>query len=154
MGSESAAYIELLNALRTEVKDLIEGMGPDQLNWAPLDDDTNSPGVLVAHIAGSESFWVHQVVGGMDVNRDRDAEFAMRASNAADLQGHLDRIGETSSHVLMPLSGDDLDQTKTARPGEPPVSLRYAVLHQIEHMGQHLGHLSLTAQLYSATRHD
>ena len=54
----------------------------------------------------------------------------------------------------MPLSGDDLDQTKTAKPGEPPVSLRYAVLHQIEHMGQHLGHLSLTAQLYSATRHD
>ena len=152
MSAESQAYIERLDALRDEVKQLIQAMGPDELNWVPLDTDANSPVVLVTHIAGSESFWVHQVVGGMDVRRDRDAEFTARASSAADLQALLDRTGATTRRVLQALSTDDLEESRPARPGEAPVSLRYAVLHQIEHMGQHLGHLSLTTQLYGAAR--
>ena len=114
----------------------------------PSAADTNSVGVLVAHTAGAESFWIHQVVGGIDVGRDRDAEFATKDSSSAALQALLSRTGDTTRKVLS--GGPDLDKVVVPRPGESPSSLRYSVVHMIEHMGQHLGHLGLTKQLYAA----
>lgn len=150
MAGEIETYAERLDALRREVAEAIHDMGADELNWAPTADETNSPAALVAHIAGSESFWVHQVIGGLDINRDRDSEFRTRAADSAGLEDLLLTTGETSGAVLRKASGEDLSRTRTARPGEPPVSLRYAIVHQIEHMSQHLGHLTLTKQLYAA----
>ena len=148
MSTETETYIQVLDALRQEVAETIDGMDADALNWVPSAADTNSTAVLVAHIAGSESFWIHQVVGGIDVSRDRDAEFATKGSDAADLQALLSKTGDTTRDVLS--NGPDLDRVVVPRPGELPSSLRYAVVHQIEHMGQHLGHLGLTKQLYES----
>ena len=150
MTTEAEAYIERLDYLLGEVKNVIQGMSQEELNWMPLATDTNSPCVLATHIAGSVGFWIHQVVGGIDVHRDRDAEFEAKAAAAAELEALLDRAAQTTRDVLQNLSSDDLSQTKDVRPGQAPVSLRWAVLHTIEHLGQHLGHLTLTKQLYAA----
>ena len=151
MSTETQAYIERLDHLRNEAKKVIQGMSSEELNWVPLPADTSSPAVLATHFAGSEGFWVHQVAGGVDVHRDRDAEFAARVSTAAELEALLERTGETTRQTLQRLSGDDLDQSAQGIRGET-VTRRYAVLHAIEHLGQHLGHLSLTKQLYAARR--
>jgi len=150
MTTEDEAYIERLDYLLNEVKNVIQGMSQVELNWTPLATDTNSPCVLATHIAGSVGFWVHQVVGGIDVHRDRDAEFVAKAASAAELEALLDRAAQTTRNVLQNLSGDDLSQTKDVRPGQPPMSLRGAVLRSISHLGEHLGHLTLTKQLYAA----
>ena len=150
MSAEIEAYIEQLDYLRGEVKQALDSLQPEELDQAPLPSDTNSPGVLVTHMAGSESFWVHQVAGGMDVERDRDAEFRSAGASAADLAATLDRTGDKTRQVLRGLSGDDLDRTAQARPGEPPVTTRYAVLHALEHMAQHVGQLALTVQVLHA----
>ena len=150
MATESQAYIERLDYLRNEVKKAIQGMSTEELNWAPRDKDTNSACVLVTHIAGTEGFWIHQMVGGTDVDRNRDTEFAARASNVAELKALLDSTAQTTRNILQNLSSDDLGQTKEPRSGAEPVSLRYGILHTIEHLGQHLGHLTLTKQIYAA----
>ena len=150
MSAETEAYIHELDQLRGEVAKAIHGMATDGLNTAPLPHDANSPVVLATHIAGSERFWVHQVVGGIDVHRDRDAEFVARAESPADLERVLEITGNTSRDIIRGLSDDDLGKTKTARAGEEPVSLRSAILHQMAHMAQHLGHLDITKQLYNA----
>ena len=148
MSAETDTYIQVLDALRQEIAETIDGMNAGALDWVPPAADTNSVAALVAHTAGAESFWIHQVVGGIDVGRDRDAEFATTGRSSADLQALLRKTGETTREVL---NGDpDLDKVVVARPGEPPSSLRYSVIHMIEHMGQHLGHLGLTKQLYEA----
>jgi hypothetical protein len=150
MSAEIEAYIESLDSLRRAATEVIRGMSAEELGWAPLAADTNSPTVLATHMAGSEGFWVQQVVGGIDVRRDRDAEFVARDSTAAELEAMLERTGRTSRDVLRGLSGTDLGDTRPARTGEDPVSVRHAILHQIEHMALHLGHLALTHQLYEA----
>ena len=149
MTTEAQAYIERLDYLRNEVKKEIHGMSTEELNWAPLASDTNSACALATHIAGTEGFWIHQVVGGRDVPRDREAEFATRDSSVAELETLLDRTAQTTRNLLQDISRDDLGQTREPRPGAELVSLRYAILHTIEHLAQHLGHIALTKQLYA-----
>lgn len=85
MSAETDAYIQVLDELRQDVAETIEGMDEEALDWAPSAPDTNPAGVLVAHIAGAESCWIHQVVGGIDVGHDRDAEFATKGIASTDL---------------------------------------------------------------------
>lgn len=152
MATEAEVYIDRLDYLRNEVKKAIHGMSAQEVNWAPLPTDTNSPCVLATHIAGSESRSIHQMVGGIAVNLTRDAEFAARGSSASELEALLDRVAPTTRSVLQNLSSDDLSQAKVMRPGEAPVSLRFVILRTIMHLSEHLGHLNLTKQLYAARR--
>jgi uncharacterized damage-inducible protein DinB len=152
MATEIATYVERMDALRAETAEAVGQMDAEELNWAPAGEDTNSPAAIVAHIAGSEAFWIHQVVGDMAVSRDREAEFKTKAAASADLVRILTRTGDVSRGVLQRTSVDSLAETKTPRPGHEPASLRWAILHQIEHMAQHLGHLTLTRQLYRQGR--
>lgn len=58
----------------------------------------------------------------------------------------LRKTGDTTREVLR--GNPDLEQVVVQRPGKPPSSVRHAIIHVIEHTGQHLGHLSLTKQLH------
>lgn len=148
MPTEAEACIERLDYLRNEVKKELRDMTPEALNWRPTPADTNSPYAIANHIAGIEAQWIHQFVGGLEIQRSREAEFAAKGNSVADLNAMLDRAGDTTRRVLRTLSAEDLAKTKSPAPGREQLSYRWVVLHTIEHMGQHLGHLSLTRQLY------
>ena len=153
MNAEIQAYVFHFDYLHDEVKRAIHGMSEEELNWAPLPDDTNSPAALVTHMAGAENFRLCEIVGGTSIQRDRDLEFVVVAFSADGLEVLLDTTSQATRAVLENLSGDDLDQTRSAaHPWEPPLTARWNVLHTIEHYGLHLGHLSLTKQLYAARR--
>ena len=148
MTSESAAYLERLDYLRDEFKKEIRNMSPEELAWKPLGEDTNSANVLATHVAGTEAFHIHQLVGGIDVNRNREAEFAASGMDPSHLEQMLSDTGETTRQVLSNATTADLDETFDYR-GQS-VTRRWAVLHTLEHIGQHLGHMTLTRQLYRA----
>ncbi|MBI4310764.1 MAG: DUF664 domain-containing protein [Chloroflexi bacterium] len=150
MPTEAEACIERLDYLRGEAKKEIRGMTANALNWKPSVPDTNTPAAIVTHMAGTEAQWLHQFVGGMELQRSRDAEFAVKATSVEDLEALLDRTGETTRRILRKLSNDDMNKLQQPSQGREPVSYRWAALHTIEHLGQHLGHLSLTKQLYRA----
>ncbi len=152
MDSEIQAYIEIFDYMRDEVKKAIQGMSAEEMNWKPLARDTNSAAVLITHLAGAESFRIHQVVGGTDIGRNRDTEFAARASSVADLTALLDRTAARSRAVLEKVRSKDLDKVVTAREGEAPASLRWGLLYNLQHYGQHLAAISLTRQLYAARK--
>ena len=152
MDSEIQAYVEMLDYMRDEVKKAIQGMTAEELNWVPMPKDTNSASVLVTHLAGAESFRVHQVIGGTDIGRNRDAEFMAKARSVAELETLLDRTGGRSRAALEKVRGTDLDTVTTAREGEAPASLRWNILYNIQHYGQHLAAISLTRQLYAARK--
>ena len=150
MDAEIQEYIKVFDYMRDEVKKAIQGMTAEELNWTPLAKDANSAAVLITHLAGAESFRIHQVVGGTDVGRDREAEFRAKARSVADMEAVLDRTAAKSRAVLEKTSSRDLDKVVTARPGEAPASLRWNLLYNIQHYGQHLAAISLTRQLYTA----
>ena len=151
---ELAGYLQMIEDLRGQVRDLIADLPIEALDWRPLESSgehtTNSLAVLATHIAGAERFWVAEVVGGRPPMRDRDAEFATRAASASQLVDLLGKVGEETHEVFSTLDDTDLDGTREARGRVIPV--RWCILHVVDHSALHLGHMQLTYQLWMGGR--
>ena len=150
MDPEAQNYITMLDNLRNRLKEAVRDMTADQLNWAPPAKDVNSPYILAYHITGSETMWIHQIVGQRHVSRDRDAEFRATGDSPAALNERLDSVAATSREIIAGLTLDDLKQLRTqpTRRGGDQTPVRWCITHLIEHYAEHLGHLDLTIQLY------
>jgi uncharacterized damage-inducible protein DinB len=150
MPPELASYLQMIEDLRGQVREMIAGLPSEALNWRPLEGTeehaTNSLAVLAAHVAGAEHFWIGEVVGRLPPSRDRDAEFATAAASAAELTELLGQIGEETRQVFSALSEADLEGTRDAWGRVIPV--RWCILHVIDHTALHLGHMQLTHQLW------
>jgi uncharacterized damage-inducible protein DinB len=148
MLSELDNYLQRIEDLRGQVRDLIADLPAKALNWRPINDDaTNSLAVLAAHVAGAEHFWIGEVVGGHPPTRDRDAEFTTQANNASELVRLLEDTGAETREVFATLTEAHLDGTRQARGRTIPV--RWCILHVIDHTALHLGHMQLTYQLWN-----
>lgn len=148
MLSELDNYQRRIEDLRGQVHDLIVDLPPEALNWRPLPDtgEVNSLAVLAAHVAGAEHFWIGEVVGGLPASRDRDAEFATTAEDAAELVRLLEATGAETRRVFARMTPSDLDGEREARDRTIPV--RWCILHVVDHTALHLGHMQLTYQLW------
>lgn len=150
MLNETQNYLHMIEDLRSQVGDLIADLPAEALNWRPIEasDDhaTNSLAVMAAHVAGAERFWMAEVVGGRPSTRDRDAEFQVEVTAAAELLDRLNRNGPETREILSALTQDDLDSTRQS--GDRTVPVRWAILHVIDHTALHLGHMQLTYQLW------
>lgn len=144
----------MIEDLREQAGELIADLPVEALNWRPIEgaDDhaTNSLAALAAHVAGAERFWIAEVIGRRPPTRDRDAEFATQAADAAEVQRRLEEVGSETREVLSNLSESELGSTREARGREVPV--RWAILHVIDHTALHLGHMQLTYQLWMSGR--
>ncbi|MCX6029467.1 MAG: DUF664 domain-containing protein [Chloroflexi bacterium] len=147
---ELVHYLQLLDDLRHQVRELIADLPADTLNWRPIADQdehaTNSLAVLAAHVAGAEHFWIAEVIGQRPATRDRDAEFRIAAADASDLLRRLDAGAAETAEVLSSLSETDLNGVRVARGRE--VTVRWGILHVIDHAALHLGHMQITYQLW------
>ena len=150
MDSELEHYLQRIEDLRGQVRSLIADLPPEALNWRPIEGRkehaTNSLAILATHIAGAERFWIGEVVGGHPSTRDRDAEFTIRATNAAELVHLLEETGAGTRALFSTLNPVDLDSVREARDRTIPV--RWCILHVIDHTALHLGHMQLTYQLW------
>ncbi|MFC1886464.1 DinB family protein [Thermodesulfobacteriota bacterium] len=149
MSTEIQHYINTLNELRDQVKQQIDGLSQEELDWRPIDAEgelsTNSLAVAAVHIAGSEPFWMKEIIDGRNINRDRAAEFTTKGIELSELHKRLDAAGQITSEVLPFLSAAQLDEERKWR--DQTVSVRWCILHVIDHTAQHLGHMQLTRQL-------
>ncbi len=150
MLSELDNYAQRIEDLRRQVSQLIADLPAEALNWRPTpatgDHATNSLAVLAAHIAGAEHFWIAEVVGGHPPTRDRDAEFAIQASDASELCRLLEETEMETREVLSNLREVDLDGVREVKGRKVPV--RWGILHVIDHTALHLGHMQITYQLW------
>ena len=147
-------YINRLDDLHNQVSSLIAELPAEALNWRPIegmdDHTTNSLAVLTAHLAGAEHFWIAEVIGGQPATRDREAEFAMVAAAPAEILQILERISQETKQVLSTLGESDLNDTRQVK--GRTVSVRWSILHVIDHTSLHLGHMQITYQLWTGGR--
>ena len=151
MITELANYFGRIEDLRSQISGLIIELPVQGLNWRPIIGKdahvTNSLAVLTCHIAGAEHFWIAEVVGGRPETRDRDAEFATLVTNAAEVLHFLEKTAQETREVFSTLGETDLNGTRQAEGRTIPV--RWCILHVIDHMALHLGHMQITYQLWS-----
>ena len=150
MDAEAQNYLDSFVNLHAEMGKIVRDLPAEALNRTLLPADTNSIAVLVAHMCGSETLWVHQALSGRDVGRDRDAEFRTRASSPAELTALIDRTEAQTRRLLESLPDATLGEVVDLGGGRPQMSKRACLMHAIEHGSLHLGHLELTRQLAPA----
>jgi uncharacterized damage-inducible protein DinB len=149
----SAAFV--LKDDFAELRRSLDGLPDEALNWKPAGDGTNSIAVLVTHVLHSTRSWISVAVAAPLPDRDRDSEFRVTANKTGDLVALLDDLGGQITSLLN--SSGDIDwaaNRKTHMRPDPSlpdyVPASFALLHAIEHFGQHVAHVSLTRQLWDA----
>lgn len=76
----------------TKLRIAVEALPADVL-WSRPNEQSNSVGNLLLHLAGNVRQWIVCGVGGAPGSRNRDAEFAARSGPpAADLLADLERV--------------------------------------------------------------
>jgi len=89
-----------------------------------------------------------EIIGRTPIQRDREAEFAAQGVSLADLKARLDAAAKIAQEVLSPLTEPQLEEARQFR--DRTVTVRWAILHVIEHFATHIGHMQLTRQLWLA----
>ncbi len=141
------ALYDRLQELHTELHNALDGLDSSALDWSP-GPEMNSLAILAEHVAGSERFWIGDVVARDDSGRVRAAEFETSGQDAAALQARLAETLAYSRSVLARLTTADLGRECETPDGEYTYTVAWALLHALEHTAGHVGHCQMIRQLW------
>jgi uncharacterized damage-inducible protein DinB len=124
-------------------------LGDERVNRRPIGPRTNAVAALVIHCCEVSEFWLGHVALGRPSERDRDTEFD-RTASVQEL-GNL--VGRAVERVVVDLQRLDAGEgtgheVRSFLPGGD-TSDAALVLHVIEELYQHLGHMELAADALS-----
>lgn len=116
-----------------------------------IDDEANSIGTVVKHIAGNlVSRWSDFLTAdGEKPNRKRDTEFELIGDTRESLMEFWERGWEELFNALVPLTADDFARTVTIR-GEPH-TIAEAINRQLTHYAYHIGQIVLLAKHFRSS---
>lgn len=134
--------------------DIVTGLGEDLANQALEVPGSNSPFAILTHCLGVVEWWSGEMVAGVDVQRDRDAEFAAR--------GRVGEIAEavrrTRAHLVDNLARLD-PLAPPAKPADGELSAYPygrtqggVLMHVFHELAQHLGQMEVTRDVLLARR--
>lgn len=120
-------------------------LGEPLVNERPLGDRTNAVGALIVHCCGLTEFWLGHVALGEPSSRDRDSEFTATPT-LAELHAMVDATLARSSELVARLeAGEGTDEGGRQFHPTGDESDAGMVLHVVEELFQHLGHMELAA---------
>ena len=135
----------LQSEYRTKIRAAVEALPPDALWWR-ANDQSNSVGNLLLHLAGNVRQWMISAVGGAPDLRHRAAEFAATAGpTRTELLGNLDGVLDEVDRILAALTPDGLLERRTIQGRD--LSVLDAIFICVEHFSMHLGQIILLAKL-------
>lgn len=147
--SETEVYATVLRGSLTAIAQTIDEMPATQLD-THLHDGASSPAELAGHVVGAIRGYALGVGCGLDVERDRAAEFATAGVPSGELSAALRSLADDIDAAMAsvdPAVFNELTVPEQSLFGAAPtreVSRRDALVGAIRHAGEHLGHLQLT----------
>lgn len=130
---------------------VLDRLDDSSVNQRPHGPSTNSVAALVVHCCGMAPFWLEHVGLGLPTDRDRDAEFVAEAT-IGELRDAIDELRARCEELLGRLE-TSASATYHERRVELPGGDRSdasVVLHVLEELYQHLGHMEITADALTA----
>ncbi len=136
-------------ALRAQ-RDIVVGLGDELANRRPDLPGANSPYAILTHSLGVMAYWSSTVNLGVEVPRDRAAEFTATGP-VEELAARVEPALEAFREAALAAKG-------SAPPANPPSHRHDAwlgtrggiLLHVYEELAQHLGQLEITRDLLRA----
>jgi len=143
-GDEKESLKAFLDKQRAIVLWKLEGLGDEDLRRAMVPSGTNLLG-MVKHLAVVEYGWFCM---SFDIETeplpDRDAHLTVAADETTEgILAFYQRARAAADTVI---AERDLDDVGTARSGDP-VSLRWILLHLIEEIARHAGHMDIVREM-------
>jgi uncharacterized damage-inducible protein DinB len=121
-------------------------LGDDRVNDRPLGPDTNAVAALIVHCCAVTEFWIGHVALGRPTSRDRESEFSTTAT-VAELHAMVESAIAQLAEDLAAIDEGRVQPDRTGRQflegGDE--SDGAIVLHVLEELYQHLGHMELAA---------
>ena len=134
----------LTEEYRTKLRRAVEAIPADAI-WRRPNDQSNSVGNLLLHLAGNVRQWIVSGVGGAADTRDRPAEFSTGGGvSPEELLARLDAVLKEADQVLAGLSPLDLMDRRTIQGRD--VSVMAAVYSAVQHFSTHLGQIIWVAK--------
>ena len=135
----------LLTEYRTKIRLAVDALPEDSLWWR-ANDQSNSVGNLLLHLAGNVRQWMVSGVGGAPDIRHRGAEFAAHGGQPrAELLANLNQVLDDVERVMDGLTPETLLERRTIQGRD--VTVLDAIFICVEHFSMHLGQIILVAKL-------
>jgi hypothetical protein len=147
-GGTSATLIALFRQVHQHLRDELDGLEDDALNWVPM-PGANSIATIVAHLVGSEAETL-RCVAGVACERDRDAEFVASTLAGQDVLLLLDGADDLIAELEPRIDGSRM-ATEFSLPTLPAHDVRPGLSWLIcnyGHAREHVGQIQLTKQLH------
>jgi uncharacterized damage-inducible protein DinB len=130
----------------TQMLSVADRLGDGRVNERPVRPGTNAVGALIVHCCAVTEFWIGHVALGRPSSRDREAEFSATAT-LADLHAMVEATVTQVAENLAEIEKGNTQRDRTDRqfllPGDE--SDGAIVLHVLEELYQHLGHMEIAA---------
>jgi hypothetical protein len=138
------AITYLRHAFR-QMLDVADRVGEPRINERPLGDDTNAIAALIIHCCEVAEFWMGHVALARTSTRQREDEFS-RTATLAELHVLVDEtLVRIELDVELLESGQGRDEGGRQFLQDGDTSDASVVLHVLEEIYQHLGHMELAA---------
>lgn len=134
---ESRRYLS--SAYLPRIRACVEQL-PNDAIWWRANEESNSIGNLILHLAGNVRQWIASGVGGAPDTRDRQAEFDRREpiSNAELLATLTAAVGAADA-ALARVTPAELPERRTIQGHDTTVF--EAIYHVVEHFSTHTGQI-------------
>jgi len=147
---DKATYLRFCDEALTHMRQIVVELGDELANRRPDLPGANSPVQILTHCLGVMAYWAREVNLGVDVHRDRPAEFeavcrvAELAESVEQARGRFHDDVAATSFEAAPVRGkqDDFErglQTQGA-----------VLMHIYEELAQHRGQLEITRDVLVA----
>lgn len=127
----------------TQMGEAIDRLGEPLINERPHGPDTNAVAALVVHCCGVAEFWLGHVALGRPSIRAREEEFSTTATVEELHRLIATTIEQIGSDLVRLDAGAGTDEGGRVFLPESDLSDASVVLHVIEELYQHLGHMEL-----------
>ena len=133
----------------TKIRLAVADLSYDDI-WRRPNEDSNSIGNLVVHLAGNIRQWIVAGIGGAPSDRDRASEFAMRnGPMLPELLNLLDAAVKDADKILAKLDKNDLAAERTIQGRE--TNVLDAIYHVVEHFSMHTGQIIMLTKMLTAS---
>ncbi|MBI2248257.1 MAG: DinB family protein [Armatimonadetes bacterium] len=148
MDSEVKPFLQTIDLLHEDIYRAVEPLTDDGINWRHP-HLTNTVGILLRHVAGSERQWILEAVGGRSIQRKRDEEFGRERLRKAPLVENLRRAQAEVKEMLEGMSAGRLmeEVEQTFRGKTVTFTKSWGILHSIQHTAYHLGQIQLFSKM-------
>ncbi len=128
-----------------DLRQAVDGLDGEALNWRPVGDESSSVYVLVSHMMGMAK-GMCAIARGEQPERDRAAEFAATGISSQTLLALIDETQAQVEQSLQTMTEEMLTGTRAFAGAESTGGGMLVLMTR--HLGEHLGHVTLTRQLW------